>query len=142
MDDLLHILQYLFQTQDKGLILEKCEPHAELHLTCYVDASWLSYPNSRSQTGLCLFCGNTGAFYAKSLKQSTVMTSTSAAEMRALFQLMQEVIFIIGPCKELESPLHLPVLILEDNESTNFLATQEAMRLKRAKHFLMLIHYD
>ena len=66
------------------------------------------------------------------------MTSTSAAEMRALFQLVQEVIFIIGLCKELERPLHLPVLILEDNESTIFLATQEAMRLKRAKHFLML----
>ena len=69
------------------------------------------------------------------------MTSTSSAEMRALFQLVQEVIFIIGLCKELERPLHLPVLILEDNESTIFLATQEAMRLKRAKHFLMLIHY-
>ena len=44
MDDLLCILQYLFQTQDKGLILEKCEPHAELHLTDYVDASCLSRP--------------------------------------------------------------------------------------------------
>ena len=47
MDD----LQYLFQTQDKGLILEKCTPHEKLHLTCYVDASWLSHPDSRRQTG-------------------------------------------------------------------------------------------
>ena len=61
------------------------------------------------------------------------MTSTLAAEMRALFQLIQEIIFVIGLCKELVRPLHLPDFILEDNKNTIFLATQEAMRLKRAK---------
>ena len=69
------------------------------------------------------------------------MTSTSAAEMRALFELVQEIVFIIGLCKELGRSLQLPVVVHEDNESTIYLATQEALRLKRAKHFLMLIHY-
>ena len=40
--------------------------------------------------------------------QSTIMTSTLAAEMRALFQLIQEIIFVIGLCKKLVRPLHLP----------------------------------
>ena len=62
MQDLTDILQYLFQTQDKGLILDKVAPFSELKLTCYVDASWLSHSDSKSQTGYCLSFGNTGAF--------------------------------------------------------------------------------
>jgi Reverse transcriptase (RNA-dependent DNA polymerase) len=139
--DLLRILQYLYQTQELGLIISKQEPGCDLVLVCYVDASYLLYEDSKGQTGFCLSFNDCGFFYAKSLKQIIVTTSSTHAEMRALFQLITEIIFIEYVCSEIGRALKLPAIILEDNQPVITLMNEEKSVQKGSKHFRMLINY-
>ena len=140
-EDLMHTLQYLFQTRAHGMILRPQEPGSPLVLSCYCDASWLSDSDSKSQTGFCLSFGGGAAFYGKSIKQPTVSAASTASEQRALFQLAHEVVFIINLCEEIGRPVELPVTIKEDNKSTILLSTKLTGQVKKSRHFLMLIHY-
>jgi hypothetical protein len=69
------------------------------------------------------------------------MSSTSGAEQRALFQLTQEIVFVVGLCQEIGHPIKLPVKIYEDNQSTLLLSTRLTGQLKKSRHFLMLVYY-
>ncbi len=48
-------------------------------------------------------------------------TSSTHAEMKALYTLVQDIMFIIQLCQEIHCPLKLPVIVFEDNllESAN-----------------------
>jgi hypothetical protein len=139
--DLLHILNYLYMTRDYGLIWQVGNRNDPLQLICYVDASWLSTPDMKSQSGYMMAFGESPPFYGKSCKQPTVMSSTSGAEQRALFQLTQEIVFVVGLCQEIGHPIKLPVKIYEDNQSTLLLSTRLTGQLKKSRHFLMLVYY-
>jgi hypothetical protein len=141
MLDLMQILHYLFNTRDFGLIWKVGNPKDPLTLVCFVDASWLSTPDMKSQSGYMMSFGDSPPFYGKSCKQPTVMSSTSGAEQRALFQLTQEVVFVVGLCAEIGHPITLPVKIYEDNQSTLLLSTRLTGQLKKSRHFLMLVYY-
>jgi hypothetical protein len=140
-NDLLRVLQYLYQTKDKGLILKKQVPHCDLELNCYVDASYLLYDDSKSQTGFCLSFNHGGFFYSKSLKQIVVTTSSTHAEMQAMFQLVSDIIFIECVLHELGRPLKLPAIILEDNQPVITLMSEHKSVSKGSKHFRMLINF-
>ena len=141
MMDLLQILNYLYITRDYGLIWKVGKPGDPLTLVCYVDASWLSTPDMKSQSGYMMSFGDSPPFYGKSVKQPTVMSSTSGAEQRALFQLTQEIVFVVGMCEEIRHPIMLPVKVYEDNQSTLLLSTRLTGQLKKSRHFLMLVYY-
>ena len=68
-------LRYLKSTQDTGLILNAGEPNRDLVLKCYVDASYLTHPDSTSHRGYCLSFGDIGSFYSKSSKQQLIFSS-------------------------------------------------------------------
>jgi hypothetical protein len=139
--ELLLILQYLKRTRDYGLVLRAGFPGRELKLTCYVDASYLTHSDSKSHTGYTLSFGEVGTFYSKSSKQTLVATSSTHAEMRALYSLVVDVIFVIHLCEELGRPVKLPAIILEDNQPVIDVTTDINGRIKKCKHFLMLIDY-
>ena len=84
---------------------------------------------------------NHGSFYSKSSKQTTVATSSTHAEIKAMYNLIQELQFLHQFCQELHIPLQLPILVYEDNASLIHLAYEDVKHIKRCKHFLMLIHY-
>jgi hypothetical protein len=65
-DNLLHCLLYLSQTKERGLILRAGSANQELSLKCYVDASYLTHPDSKSHTGYCISFTDVGFFYSKS----------------------------------------------------------------------------
>jgi hypothetical protein len=69
------------------------------------------------------------------------MSSTSEAEQRALFQLTQEIVFLVELCAEIGHPIKLPVTVFGDNQSTFLLSTRLIGPPKKSRHFLMLIHY-
>ena len=140
-DELIHCVKYLYNTRDKCLTLLKGEPNRDLILKCYVDASYLTHEDSKSQSGYCLSFGDVGTFYSKSAKQSLVATSSTHAEARALFTLVQDIVFICNLCEELHRPLRLPTIVLEDNQPVIDLGAEFSGRSKRCKHFLMLINY-
>ncbi len=140
---LLKLVEYIKQTKDEGLIINSYEDQSNqtLQLYCHVDASYLSHEDSKSQTGYTLSFGKTGCFYAKSSKQPLVATSSTHAEARALFTLLQDIIYVVSICQELSIEIKLPVIVYEDNFPVVQLSNNLAPRAKKCKHFLMLINY-
>jgi hypothetical protein len=139
--ELLLCLSYLLATRDHGLILHSGIPNSPLQLNCYVDASYLTHRDSKSHTGYTLSFGTVGCFYAKSGKQSIVATSTTHAELRALYSLCVDIIYVIHLCNELHRPLTLPCIVMEDNQPVIDVTAQISTRAKRCKHFLMLVSF-
>lgn len=142
-DSLLHIVKYLWNTQSEGLILHRgINPiGSPLTLTCYVDASYLTHADAKSHSGYCLSFGTIGTFYSRSSKQTLVATSSTHAEMRALYTLVIDIIYVEHLCQELGRPLFLPAIIFEDNRPVIDLTASISARLKKSKHFLMLIEF-
>jgi hypothetical protein len=64
--DLQLVVDYLWQTKEKGLILHPAQnKNAPPQLICHVDASYLAYPDNKSLTGYCLSFGRFGSIYSK-----------------------------------------------------------------------------
>jgi hypothetical protein len=142
---LLHIVKYLWDTKDKSLIIRTSHSldvrNNPLKLTCYVDASYLTHEDSKSHSGYCMSFGNIGTFYVKSSKQNLVATSSTHAEVRALYTLALDLIFVVNLCDELNRPVELPAVILEDNQPAIDLSLSLNGRVKKCKHFLMLVNF-
>jgi hypothetical protein len=85
--------------------------------------------------------GTIGSFYTKSGKQKLVATSSTHAEMRALYTCVLDIIVVINLCAELHRPLTLPCIVMEDNSPVIILATDFSANNKRSKHFAMLTDY-
>jgi hypothetical protein len=142
LEELKHIVQYLWNTRERSLIIRKGNsPNSPLTLTCYVDASYLTHPDSRSHSGYCMSFGNIGTFYVKSSKQQLMATSSTHAEVRALFQLIIDIIFVVNLCDELQRHINLPAIVLEDNQPAIDLSSSLTARVKKSKHFLMLVNF-
>jgi hypothetical protein len=139
--DLLHIVGYLRDTADRGLLLHTGTPGQPLTLRCYVDASYLTHSDSKSHSGYCMSFGEIGTFYSKSTVQKLVATSSTHAELRALQSLTIDIIFVVNLCRELGRPLSLPSIVFEDNQPVLDLTSELNQRAKRCKHFLMLIAF-
>ena len=102
-EELIHCLKYLEATQEEGLVLKAGEPNRELILRCYVDASYLTHPDSKNHQKYCLSFGDIGTFSSKSSKRQLVSTSSKQSEIRALQSLVVDIIFIVELCKEISS---------------------------------------
>ena len=139
--ELLHCLKYLEKTRDQGLILKAGEPGRSLQLLCYVDASYLTHQDSYSHQGFTLSFGSIGTFYSKSSKQKALATSSTQAEMRALYTATAEIIFLVHLMEELERPITLPCIVMEDNSAVVALSQEATTRTKKCKHFLVLVHW-
>ena len=140
-EELLHCVKYLYNTREKCLTLIKGKPKRKLILKCYVDASYLTHADSKSHSGYCLSFGDIGTFYSKSSKQTLISTSSTHAEARALYVLIQDIVYVYHLCEELHRPLLLPVIVFEDNQPLIDLSAEFSGKSKRCKHFLMLVHY-
>jgi len=141
-DELLLVVDYLWQTKEKGLILHPASyKNAPLTLICHVDASYLAHEDAKSHTGYCLSFGKFGSFYSKSSKQKLVATSSTHAEIRALYTLTLDIIYIVHLCEEVGRPIDLPAVVFEDNQPVIDLTKTLSSKITRSKHFLMLIEF-
>ena len=61
--------------------------------------------------------------------------------MRALYQLVLDIIYIVHLCEELGRPLTLPAIVMEDNQPVIDLTKDISSRTKKCKHFLMLVNF-
>ena len=81
-------------------------------------------------------------FYNRSAKQILVSTSSIHAEMRSRYTLVKDILFIIYICFELNIPLLLPAVIMEDNSAVLItVSNEESAYLKKCKHFIMVVDY-
>ena len=135
-------MDYLWQTKEKGLILHPAqEKNAPLKLICHADASYLAHSDAKSHTGYCLSFGNFRSFYSKSSKQKLVATSLTHAEIRALYTLILDIIYIVHLCQEVGHPINLPAIVFEDNQPVINLTKTLSGKVTRSKHFLMLMEF-
>jgi len=140
--ELYHIVEYLRKSQSQGHVLHKAIDSGTLQLYCEVDASYLLHPDSRGHTGYCMgLNGVSGTFFNRSIKQQLVSTSSTHAEMRAIFTLVKDIMYLIILCEEIKVYLHLPAVIMEDNSAVVTVTTDDSAFAKKCKHFLMLINY-
>jgi hypothetical protein len=141
LSDLYYVVEYLRATQELGHILHTSTQSA-LRLYCEVDASYLLHPDSKGHTGYTIsFYGTLGTFHNRSVKQTAVATSSTHAETRAIFTLAKELNFLIALCQELQIPLELPAIIMEDNSAVVTMANNDSGYTKKCKHFLMVLNY-
>ncbi len=106
-----------------------------------MDASYLAHPDAKSHTGYCLSFGKFGLIYSKSSKQRLVATSSTHAEIRALYTLVLDIIFTVHLCSEVGHPISLPAVIFEDNQLVIDLTTTLSSKVTQSKHFIMLIEF-
>jgi hypothetical protein len=140
-EELLHCLSYLLRTRSIGLRLVAGERNRSLKLKCYVDASYLTHADSKSHSGYCMSFGEIGYFYSKSSKQQLVTTSSTHAEMRALYSLAVDIVYLVHLCEELGRSLELPCIVMVDNQPVIDLIHGPFVKAKRCKHFLMLVNW-
>jgi hypothetical protein len=84
---------------------------------------------------------SSGIVHNRSVKQTAVATSSTHAEARAIFTLAKELNFLIALCQELQIPLDLPAIIMEDNSAVVTMANNDFGYTKKSKHFLMVLNY-
>ena len=106
-----------------------------------VDASYLIHSDSKGHTGYTMGLHPNGSLYNRSAKQTLVSTSSTHAEMRALYTLVKDILFIIYICSELNIPLLLPAVIMEDNSAVFTFSNEESAYLKKCKHFILVVKY-
>jgi hypothetical protein len=85
--------------------------------------------------------GSPGTFYNRSIKQTAVSTSSTHAEARAIFTLAKELNFLIALLQELNIPMQLPAIIMEDNSAVVTMSNNDTAYAKKCKHFLMVLNY-
>ena len=143
--DLLQIVAYLRQTSDYGLTIypRRKDDDDSLNLIAYVDAAYMSHADASSHTGYCISLGPIqpqSFIINKSQKQKCIATSSTHAEIRALYELTINIIYLTTLFKEIRRPIELPIVIFEDNQSTIDLVMDPTTRITKSKHYLMLIH--
>jgi hypothetical protein len=137
---LMYIVEYIRKTPTRGhrIYAASGEP---LQFYCTVDASYLLHPDSKGQTGYTIGLYREGTFYNRSAKQALVSTSSTHAEMRAIFTLVKDLLFLFSICLDLHLDIQLPAIIMEDNSAVITITTDDQAYLKKCKHFLMVINY-
>jgi len=103
----------------------------------------MSHSDASSHTGYCIALGYVqpqSYFVSKSQKQKCIATSSTHVEIRALYELTVNIIYLTTLFDEIQRPIDLPVTIYEDNQVTIDLVTDSTIRITKSKHYLMLIH--
>jgi hypothetical protein len=132
---LARLVRYLKRTADWCYTI--CPD--SLTLTAAADASHACHPNGRGHTGFACFLGGS-CIFARSVKQSLVSKSSAEAELLALNQAADEVLYLRNLLDELGAPQPMPTVIHQDNVSTILMMNKGELGTKRTKHFTVR-HY-
>ena len=133
-------MEYIRAAADKGHRIY-IRTSSAIQLYCEVDASYLIHSYFRGHTGYTMGLHPNGTFYNRSAKQTLVSTSSTHAEMRALYTLVKDKLFIIYIFSAVNIPLLLPAVIMEDNSAVVTVSNEESAYLKKCKHFIMVVNY-
>ena len=141
IDGVKHVVRYLTGSVHDGLTFARgldSDPMVELFGMC--DASYIPAHDSRGQLAFALFLNlNSGAIEAKSVKDTTVSTSATHVELKAMYCLLLAIIWARGFLAELGYPQHHPTTIWTDSASAQLLATSFRLSSK-SQHLTMRIN--
>ena len=80
-------------------------------------------------------------YHSKSQKQKLIATSSTHAEIRALYDLTIQLIFLINFFDEIDRPITTPAIIFEDNQPAIDLVTNTTGKFGKSKHFIMITNF-
>jgi hypothetical protein len=108
------VIAYLEGTQDMSMIIRKCD----MKVYAYMDAAFAVHGNRVSHSGILFTLGKYGnTILAKSLKQKSVATSSTEAELMCIFDGLDYLIWIRNVLEFLGYPQGTTT-IFQDNTST------------------------
>ena len=132
-----HILRYLRVTEDNGLFYRKDAQNARLH--GYADAGYLSDPhNAKSQSGY-VFMQQGAAISWRSVKQSLTATSTTHADIIALYDASKECVWLRSIDAHIRRSTGLPsadepTTLHEDNKACLDMIHEGYIKGDKTKH--------
>ncbi len=134
MERLMNILKYLHGTKDISLIYRS---NGNNVLSCYIDASFNCYPDARGHTGFVIFpdtIGSSGILY-KSIKQKRVADSSAEAELMALHESVQYLIYMSNLFEEIGFEQR-KISVFQDNKATIHMVSNEQVNYKGKSKFI------
>ncbi|POM67427.1 RxLR effector candidate protein, partial [Phytophthora palmivora] len=131
------ILKYLKTTQDVGLVFNG---GIKGELVGYADANWAGDLDTRRSTTGYVFFLNGSAISWKSKRQPTVATSSTEAEYMALYNAIQEAVWLRQLLKDLGYENKGATTIYQDNQGCIALAKNPAYHT-RTKHIDIKFHF-
>jgi Reverse transcriptase (RNA-dependent DNA polymerase)/GAG-pre-integrase domain/Zinc knuckle len=136
-DGVKQILKYLKGTADTGLFYKNTRNNR--NLVGYADAGYVSDSKTgQSQTGY-IFMSNNAAVSWRSVKQTTVATSTNHAEIIALYEASRECVWLRKLTNELKTNLGIieptpKTVLFEDNAACVAQVTGGYIQSDKTKH--------
>ncbi|POM68330.1 Integrase catalytic core protein [Phytophthora palmivora] len=131
------ILKYLKTTQDVGLVFNG---GIKGELVGYADANWAGDLDTRRSTTGYVFFFNGSAISWKSKRQPTVATSSTEAEYMALYNAIQEAVWLRQLLKDLGYENKGTTTIYQENQGCIALAKNPAYHT-RTKHIDIKFHF-
>jgi hypothetical protein len=110
-------------------------------ISVYTDSNWASTDSARSVYGFAIFVGE-NLVSLKSKKDTTVATSSTTAELRAMYHGVQESLWIKSLLEEmgLGEEIKGPITVHQDNQSTIKVISNERITT-RVRHELVKVAY-
>jgi hypothetical protein len=142
-NSLLRILSYLANTRSAGILLTASASTFDIVLEAWSDAAYACHTTGHSHTGIGFRLANlpSGFFFSKSVKQTTVATSSTEAELYAAVNAVKEVIWVRLLLTEIGFPQLKPTILFVDNKSLITLASDYSGNHKRVKHFMVSLQF-
>jgi hypothetical protein len=132
------IYGYLRTTQDLGIFITP----GDLQLTVYTDASYAVHRNGRSHSALVVSLGkDCGPVMVKSKAQPLVTTSSTEAEIQAMFSGVQKVFVMYRILLELGIHRGVPIRVLQDNISAITIAKGGEGYAGKSRHMRVRYQY-
>lgn len=123
------VLSYLLYSRDQKLTLKIGD---RLEIRAYVDASFGTYRDMKSVTGVIIMIGG-ASIYVKSGKQKIVTRSSTEAELVGLSDALSQIIwtreFLISQGHHIG-----PAVVFQDNQSTVCLVNRGKSMSERTRH--------
>ena len=131
---LIKILHYFNRTINYGLIYKS---EGEIHVNCFVDASFNSHYDARGHEGFIIFPDLVGSagILVKSIKQKHVADSSAEAELMALHECVKHLIYIISIYEELGFH-QIGVPVFQDNQAVIKISSSESTTFKGRSKFI------
>jgi hypothetical protein len=126
---LVRVLKYLSCTAEMGMVLEGDKA---LQIFAYVDASFGTHEDYKSQTGAVITLGH-GAVWAKATKQKLMSKSSTEAELIGISDVLPQVIWARDFLLEQGYSVG-PATLYQDNMSTIALAKNGQSNSERTRH--------
>lgn len=128
-----HFLRYLRGTSKMGLLFDGGDPSEAINLEVFADAAFNNDANGHSQYGFCIGIEGCGFFAWASRKISSVVKSSTEAELMSASEAHYELIYYRRLLAEFEGPLQ-PSILYQDNQSTIAIIKGTTPAKQRTKH--------